>query len=137
MRKVPNGHQFESYGDLYIEDYPGVQYDPEKARQLVKESGYDGKEVITIEMNDGYYTNGNQAGEAIVGMLADVGIQAEVAYVDKFSFQADIRAWSSASRFDNPLGASDGCFLVRVQVLLMRKREIGYLRKNLLRLEIR
>lgn len=103
--KVPNGHQFESYGDLYIEDYPGVQYDPEKARQLVKESGYDGKEVITIEMNDGYYTNGNQAGEAIVGMLADVGIQAEVAYVDKFSFQADIRAWSSASRFDNPLGA--------------------------------
>lgn len=56
-------------------------------------------------MNDGYYTNGNQAGEAIVGMLADVGIKAEVAYVDKFSLQADIRAWSSASRFDNPLGA--------------------------------
>lgn len=103
--KVPNGHQFESYGDLYIEDYEGVKFDPDRARELVAESGYDGKEVITIEMNDGYYTNGNQAGEAIVGMLADVGIKAEVAYVDKFSLQADIRAWSSASRFDNPLGA--------------------------------
>ena len=73
--KVPNGHQFESYGDLYIEDYEGVQYDPEKARELVKESGYDGEEVITIEMADGYYTNGNQAGEAIVGMWADIGGQ--------------------------------------------------------------
>ena len=103
--KVPNGHQFESYGELYIEDYPGVQYDPEKARELVKESGYDGQEVITIEMNDGYYTNGNQAGEAIVGMLAEVGIKAQVAYTDTFSLSADIRAWSSASRFDNPLGA--------------------------------
>ena len=103
--KVPNGHQFESYGDLYIEDYEGVQYDPETARQLVEESGYDGEEVISIEMADGYYTNGNQAGEAIVSMLADVGIKAEVVFTDVFSFQADIRAWSSASRFDNPLGA--------------------------------
>ena len=103
--KVPNGHQFESYGDLYIEDYPGVQYDPEKARELVKESGYDGEEVISIEMADGYYTNGNQAGEAIVSMLADIGVKAEVVFTDKFSFSADIRAWSSASRFDNPLGA--------------------------------
>lgn len=103
--QVPNGHQFESYGDLYIEDYEGVQYDPEKARQLVIESGYDGEEVISIEMNDGYYTNGNQAGEAIVGMWADIGVKAEVVYVDNFSFDADVRAWSSASRFDNPLGA--------------------------------
>ena len=103
--KVPNGHQFESYGDLYIEDYPGVQYDPDEARRLVEESGYDGQEVISIEMADGYYTNGNQAGEAIVSMLADVGIKAEVVFTDVFSFQADIRAWSSASRFDNPLGA--------------------------------
>ena len=63
--KVPNGHQFESYGDLYIEDYP----------------------------------------EAIVSMLADIGVKAEVVFTDKFSFSADIRAWSSASRFDNPLGA--------------------------------
>lgn len=103
--KVPNGHQFESYGDLYIEDYPGVQYDPEKARQLVEESGYDGQEVISIEMMNGYYTNGNQAGEAIVSMFADIGVKAEVVYTDTFSFSADIRAWSSASRFDNPLGA--------------------------------
>ena len=56
-------------------------------------------------MADGYYTNGNQAGEAIVSMLADIGVKAEVVFTDKFSYSADIRAWSSASRFDNPLGA--------------------------------
>ena len=45
-------------------------------------------------MADGYYTNGNQAGEAIVSMLADIGVKAEVVFTDKFSFSADIRAWS-------------------------------------------
>ena len=47
----------------------------------------------SIEMADGYYTNGNQAGEAIVSMLADIGVKAEVVFTDKFSFSADIRAW--------------------------------------------
>ncbi|SEP84133.1 peptide/nickel transport system substrate-binding protein [Ignavigranum ruoffiae] len=101
-----NGHQFESYGDLYIQDYPGVKYDPEAAKKLVEESGYDGKEVIKITMKDGYYSHGNEAGQAIVSMWNAIGVQAEVEYADEFSFSdTDIRAWSSASRFDSPLGA--------------------------------
>ncbi len=103
--QVPNGHQFEAYGDLYIEDYQGVGYDPDLARELIEESGYDGEEVITIEMADGYYTNGNEAGQTIVSMWNDVGVKAEIQYTDEFSHLADVRAWSSASRFDNPLGA--------------------------------
>ncbi len=103
--QVPNGHQFENYGDLHIEDYPGVIYDVEEAKKLIEESGYDGQEVISIEMADGYYTNGNEAGQAIVSMLAEVGVNAEVVFSDTFNFESDIRAWSSASRFNNPLGA--------------------------------
>lgn len=101
----PKGHQFEAYGDLYIEDYPGVEYDLERAKELVKESGYDGEEVITIEMADGYYTHGNESGQAIVSMWNEMGVNAEIQYTDTFSFDADVRAWSSASRFENPLGA--------------------------------
>ena len=100
---VPPGHQFPAYGDLYV-DYEGITYDIEKAKQLVKESGYDGEE-ITIEMRQGYYMNGDQAGEAIVDMWKEIGVNAKVVYKDKLTWQQPhIRSWSSASRFDNPLG---------------------------------
>lgn len=102
---VPNGHQFKSYGDLYIEDYEGIQYDPDLARELVEKSGYDGEEVIELHNHDGYYTNGKEATEAIVDMLGEVGIKAVANFEGKLSFDQDVRAWSSASRFNNPLGA--------------------------------
>lgn len=133
--KVPNGHQFESYGDLYIEDYPGVQYDPEKARELVKESGYDGEEVISIEMADGYYTNGNQAGEAIVSMLADIGVKAEVVFTDKFSFSADIRACPLLPGLIIPLVHYGSC-LEQAPDRQTRKQEAGHLQRNLWQQEI-
>lgn len=101
---VPNGHQFPSYGDLYIEDYPGLQYDVDYAKQLVEESGYNGED-IEIQMISGNYMNGNQAGEAVVSMWKEIGVTAHVAYVDKMDWDYDyVRTWSSADRFDNPLG---------------------------------
>ena len=101
---VPPGHQFPAYGDLYV-DYAGIPYDIEKAKQLVAESGYDGEE-ITIEMKQGYYMNGDQAGEAICDMWREIGVNAKVVYKDKLTWDQypHIRSWSSASRFDNPLG---------------------------------
>ncbi|HWR24557.1 MAG TPA: ABC transporter substrate-binding protein [Feifaniaceae bacterium] len=104
--EVPQGHQFKSYGDTYVGEYPGIRYDTERARQLVQESGYDGT-VIEIEMRQGYYTNGDQAGEAIVDMWKDIGVNAKVVYKDAMPWEETkhIRAWSSASRFDDPLGA--------------------------------
>ncbi len=104
--QVPQGHQFESYGDMFVEDYKGIQYDVERAKQLVKESGYDGT-VIEIEMLPNYYMNGNKAGEAIVDMWKDIGVNTKVVYKDKMPWEETkyIRAWSSASRYDDPLGA--------------------------------
>lgn len=100
----PKGHQFLSYGDLYVDDYEGIKYDPEEAKKLVEEAGYDGEE-ITIQMRQGYYMNGDQAGEAICDMWKEIGVNAKVVYVDKWSWDfPHMRAWSSASRFDNPLG---------------------------------
>ena len=84
---------------------PEIPYDIEKAKQLVKESGYNGEE-ITIEMRQGYYMNGDQSGEAICDMWKEIGVNAKVVYKDKLTWNQypHIRSWSSASRFDNPLG---------------------------------
>ena len=44
---VPKAHQFKEYGPpLYMPDLVTVKYDPEQARKLVKESGYDGAPVL-------------------------------------------------------------------------------------------
>ena len=98
------GHQFPSYGDLFIEDYNYPKYDPELAKQLVEESGYDG-ETLLIQMQDSYYANGNEAGQAFVSMLADIGVNAKIEFTDQFGYNtSDIRAWSNSVRFDSPLG---------------------------------
>lgn len=70
-------HQFEEYGDLYNAERPYTAYDPELAKQLVAESGYDGS-VINYETEANYYTNGLQAGQAIIEMWKAVGINAEI-----------------------------------------------------------
>ena len=70
-------HQFEEYGDLFNPDRPYTPYDPERAKQLVSESDYDGS-VINYETEADYYTNGLQAAQAIIEMWREVGINAQI-----------------------------------------------------------
>jgi len=70
-------HQLEEYGDMFNQERPFLPYDPERARQLVEESDYNG-ETITFLTSATYYTNGLAAAQAIVEMWKDVGINAEI-----------------------------------------------------------
>jgi peptide/nickel transport system substrate-binding protein len=100
--EVPRGHQYAAYGDLYQKDWPKPEYNPEKARRLIQESGYKG-EVITYETRPTYYTNGAPAAEAIVEMWRKVGLNAKVKIDDKASIE-QVRNWSNTMRFPDPLG---------------------------------
>ena len=42
---TPNGHQLPSYV-MYMEDYPGFEYNVDKAKALLAEAGYDGEEIV-------------------------------------------------------------------------------------------
>ena len=102
---VPNGFQVESFGDMYIEDYQPVQYDPERAKELVAESGYDGS-VIELQMVPNYYMNDIQAAEVCVDMWKQIGVNVQIVYTE--TMQSDfpgLRTWSCAIRFNDPLGA--------------------------------
>lgn len=74
---LTRSHQFEEYGPLYNPHRPFLPYDKARAKALVTESGYKG-ETITYRTQAAYYTNGLQAGEAIVAMWKEIGINAQI-----------------------------------------------------------
>jgi peptide/nickel transport system substrate-binding protein len=106
------GHQFEEYGDMFNPDRPYTPYDPDRARELLEEAGYDGEEIIYF-CNSDYYTNEVVAGEAIVQMWQEVGINASQQVVESMSdvsFQEmNSRTWSNSSFTADP----DGAFWLR------------------------
>ena len=99
---VPRGHQYTEFGDLYFADYPVAEYNPEKAKQLIEESSYNG-ETIEYELRSGYYTFGNEAAEAIIDMWKQIGVNAKIVFTEKVEYNQAAN-WSNTMRFPDPVG---------------------------------
>ena len=104
--RAKRSHQFEEYGNLYNPERPLTPYDPERARQLVEESDYDG-ELIPYQTEAGYYTNAEQTAQAVVQMWQEIGINAEVQISDssKSGDERFVHTWSNSSLLADPDGA--------------------------------
>lgn len=76
VAKNPMPPVIEGYND----DVKGYEYNPEKAKQLLKEAGYDGKEIELWAMPVArpYMPDGQKIAEAIQKNLADVGIKSKI-----------------------------------------------------------
>ena len=81
---VPNGFQLPSFGAGYIEDHPALAYDPDKARQLLKEAGYKG-EPIAYRLLNNYYTNQVSGAQVMVEMWRAVGLNVRIEMMENFS----------------------------------------------------
>ncbi|WP_422367422.1 ABC transporter substrate-binding protein [Pelagibius sp.] len=105
---TPKGHQLPSFGPMYDSDRAGYVFDPEKARQLIKESGYDGEEIV-YRLIPGYYLNNVKTAQAIQEMWRDVGINSKLMFVESFKKVREedtmIYAWSNTYRIPDPTGA--------------------------------
>ena len=76
---------FPEYGPYYDPDLKAnLPYDPERARQLVAETDYDGQTLIW-HITRGYYPNYELAAEIMVEMWREVGINVEMQVLDNFS----------------------------------------------------
>ncbi|NBN62273.1 ABC transporter substrate-binding protein [Pannonibacter tanglangensis] len=104
---VPASHTMEEFGELYMPELKTFEYNPEKAKQLLKEAGYDGSE-ITFDTAAGYYTNGLLATQAIMEMWAEVGIKGKINVGDKWTGNSPelmVRNWSNPMYFADPFGS--------------------------------
>ena len=104
---VPSSHTLAEYGDLYMPELKTFEYNPEKARQLLQEAGYDGFE-ITFDTHPVYYTNGLLAAQAITEMWAEVGLKGRVDVSEMWSGndpEMMARNWSNPMYFADPFGS--------------------------------
>ncbi|ARE39030.1 Dipeptide-binding ABC transporter, periplasmic substrate-binding component [Rhodovulum sp. P5] len=106
---TPNGHQLPSYV-MWIEDFPGFEYNPDKARALLKEAGYNGEEIVyKLPLN--YYLLSLEAAQAMQQMWKEVGLNVKLQPVENWSQVNDpnqtvhIRPWSNTHRMPDPLGS--------------------------------
>ncbi|HNQ98470.1 MAG TPA: ABC transporter substrate-binding protein [Trueperaceae bacterium] len=104
--EVPRSHQFAAYGPLFNAERQVQPYDPDRARQLIAESGYDGSPVYYLARHTGY-VNELPVAEIIVQMWQDLGIDAHVSVVDPSQLDlntASVGTWSNTMRFPDPAG---------------------------------
>ncbi|TBL80889.1 ABC transporter substrate-binding protein [Paenibacillus thalictri] len=61
-------------------------YDPEKAKQLLKEAGYGSGLTITLSSPTGVYTKDKEVSEMIQAMLGEVGIKVNLELMERTKF---------------------------------------------------
>ncbi len=77
---VPTGPVVE--GDFaYDPNAQPFEYDPDRAKQLLEQAGYNGEEVV-IETTDGYVANDRPMAEAIAAMWEEIGVNVRVDVIE-------------------------------------------------------
>lgn len=106
---TPKGHQLPAFSEMYDDTRVGYEYDPDRARALLEEAGYDG-EPITYRVIPNYYQNGMEAAQALQEMWRDVGLNVELVLLENFQQVRNvpgvqIYAHSNSYRLPDPDGA--------------------------------
>ncbi|MBF9033926.1 peptide ABC transporter substrate-binding protein [Rhodobacterales bacterium HKCCE2091] len=80
---IPNGHQLPSFGALYDPDRPDWQYDPDAARALMEEAGYDGT-AIPYRIRVAAYGPELATAQVLVSMWEAVGFNIDMQIKENF-----------------------------------------------------
>lgn len=108
--RVPAGLQWEFYGDMFIPSWTVPEFDPVRARELVKASAYKG-DPITYRLLPNYYTNQVFTAQALVEMWRQVGLNVQITMKENWSQvferspERGIRDWSNSAVFSDPVSS--------------------------------
>lgn len=81
----------------YTPDLPDYPYDPARARTLLAEAGYGGGVTISMPCPDGQWLFETEVCTAVAGMLAEVGITAEVKNTEWTTYSEQYRKSTDVS----------------------------------------
>ncbi len=110
ISEIPKGIQMKNFGKMYIKEFEPVGYNPEKAKQLLKEAGYNGEEINYRYMMD-YYTGEVATAQILQQMWSDVGLNVKIDLKENWGqIETDEAAegrgivnWSATAIFPDPL----------------------------------
>jgi peptide/nickel transport system substrate-binding protein len=81
---VPNGYQMKLFGPMYIENFKCLAFNQEKARELIKKSGYKGEPIYYRVLPD-YYTLEVATAQVLVEMWKQVGLNVKIEMKENWS----------------------------------------------------
>ena len=100
LTTIPDNWQMKLFGDMYIEGYEGIKYDPLEAKALLAEAGYNGEKIVYRSL-PGYYTLEQTVAEAITQMWKDVGLNIDLQIKEN---------WSQITEINDELNIINGSF---------------------------
>ncbi|TIU09035.1 MAG: ABC transporter substrate-binding protein, partial [Mesorhizobium sp.] len=106
---IPAGLQFPFYDDMFVQGWKVPDYNPDLARELLKQANYKG-DAIPFRLLDNYYTNQTSNGQIMVEMWNQVGLNVQIEMKENWAQIHDpagvkgVRDWSAGCAFNDPVG---------------------------------
>ncbi|MGN0933398.1 ABC transporter substrate-binding protein [Falsigemmobacter intermedius] len=108
--EVPKGLQFDSYAasNMLIEDWAVPEYNPDLARDLLKQAGYKGDAIPYFLLNN-YYTNQTATGQVLTEMWQQAGLNIQIQMKENWSQifagegERGVRDWSASNLVNDPV----------------------------------
>ncbi len=108
--RVPAGLQWEFYGPMFVEGWTVPEFNPQKAKDLLKQAGYKG-DPIPYRLINNYYTNQNATAQILVEMWRQVGLNVNIDMKENWqqifenNGQRAVRDWSNSAPFTDPISS--------------------------------
>lgn len=110
MTVIPAGLQFESFraSDMFIEGWTVPEYNPELARDLLRQANYKG-DAIPYRLLNNYYINQTPNGQIMVEMWRQVGLNVEIEMKENWGQihahegVKGVRDWSASNNINDPI----------------------------------
>jgi peptide/nickel transport system substrate-binding protein len=105
---IPAGLQFESYADMFVEGWAPPEFNPDLARELLKQANYKG-DAIPYRLLNNYYTNQTPNAQIMVEMWKQVGLNVEIEMRENWDQIHDpagvkgVRDWSASNTINDPI----------------------------------